>query len=65
MPKCLTVLGRKCGWSPLVEADVMASRYLGNYNERIEDGKDDHIAERLYAKGQFWHDRYTKLNGDA
>lgn len=65
MPKCLTKLGRKYGWSPLVEADYMGNRYLGDFNERVESGKDDHIAERLYAKGQFWIDRYNKLAGNA
>jgi hypothetical protein len=65
MTKCLTKVGRSYGWTPLVEADVMGNQYLGDYNERVEAGKDDRTAERLYAKGQFWLDRYNKLAGNA
>ena len=65
MTKCLTKDGRRLGYSPLLEADLEGQRYLGDYNERVEAGKDDHIAERLYAKGQFWLDRYNKLAGNA
>lgn len=66
MAKCLTKLGRAMGWSPLVEADVEGNRYLGDYNERIERlGREDDKARRLYAKGQFWLDRYNKLAGNA
>jgi hypothetical protein len=43
----------------------MGGRYLADYNERVEAGKTDHIAERLYSKGQFWLDRYNKLAGNS
>ncbi len=66
MAKCLTKLGRIHGWSPLVEADGEGQRYLADYNERVERmGFEDAKAERLYAKGQFWLDRYNKLAGNA
>ena len=46
------------------EADVLSGRYLGNFNEASERG--DHAkAEKLYAKAQFWLDRYNKLAGNA
>lgn len=47
------------------EADQFASRYLGDFNERTEAGRNDATAERLYAKAQFWLDRLNKLQGDA
>jgi len=62
---CLTKRGRVFGWSPLVEADVMGSTYLGDYNARVEAGKNDAIAERLYGKAQFWQDRYNRLAGNS
>jgi hypothetical protein len=66
MSKCLTKLGRQCGFTPLVEADMEGNRYLGDYNERIERmGYEDMIAAKLYAKGQFWLDRYNKLAGNS
>jgi len=49
----------------VLHADIMASRYLGNYNERVEAGKDDSKAETLYRKAQFWLDRYNKLIGNS
>ena len=66
MAKCLTKIGRLNGWSPLVEADVMGCQFLGDFNERVEFlGYEDAKAERLYARGQFWLDRYNKLAGNA
>jgi hypothetical protein len=66
MAACMTKLGRKMGWDPMVEADDMGNRYLGDYNERVERlGYEDSVAQRLYAKGQFWLDRYNKLAGNA
>jgi hypothetical protein len=50
-PKCL-------------EADERGSRYLADANEALEAGKKER-AERLYAKGQFWLDRFNKLTGRA
>lgn len=50
----------------ILEADDRGNRYLGDFNERVERlGREDRIAERLYAKGQFWLDRYNKLVGNA
>ncbi len=46
------------------EADVRGGMYLGNANEADERG-DKALAEKLYAKGQFWLDRYNKLAGNA
>ncbi len=64
MTKCITKLGRKMGWSPVLEAEQEGSRYLGDANEASERG--DHAkAERLYDKAQFWLDRYNKLAGNA
>ncbi len=66
MTKCITKIARQNGWTPLVEADVMGNQYLGDFNERVERlGHEDAIAEKLYAKGQFWLDRYNKLAGNS
>lgn len=66
MAKCITKLGRKMGWDPIVEADTEGNRYLGDFNERVERmGFEDAIAAKLYAKGQFWLDRYNKLTGNG
>jgi hypothetical protein len=45
-------------------ADFFANRYLGDANEAAEAGKREK-AERLYAKAQYWLDRYNKLVGNA
>lgn len=66
MAKCITKIGRSNGWTAIVEADVMGNQYLGDFNERIERlGFEDAVAEKLYAKGQFWLDRYNKLTGNG
>lgn len=66
MAKCITKIARQNGWSPLVEADVMGSQYLGDFNERVERlGYEDEKAQKIYGKGQFWLDRYNKLAGNA
>lgn len=66
MAKCLTKLGRMTGMDPILEADIEGNRYLGAFNERVERmGYEDAKAERLYAKGQFWLDRYNRLSGNA
>ena len=66
MAKCITKLGRANGWTAIVEADVMGNQYLGDFNERIERlGYEDAAAAKLYAKGQFWLDRYNKLTGNG
>lgn len=48
----------------LIEADERGSRYLADANEAAERG-DTVKAEKLYAKGQFWLDRYNKLAGNS
>ena len=47
-----------------LEAEHFANRYLGDANEADERGNKGK-AERLYAKCQFWLDRYNKLAGNA
>jgi hypothetical protein len=42
----------------------MCSRYLGNANEAEERGQYVK-AERLYAKSQYWRDRYNHLTGNG
>jgi len=50
----------------VLDADIRASRYLGDYNERVERlGREDVTAQRLYAKAQYWLDRFNKLSGNA
>lgn len=46
------------------EADDRGSRYLGDANEANERGEKAK-AEKLYARGQFWLDRYNKLMGNS
>ena len=48
----------------LIEADERGCRYLADANEASERGQTAK-AERLYAKGQFWLDRYNKLAGNS
>jgi hypothetical protein len=48
----------------LIEADERGGRYLADANEAAERGQQDK-AEKLYAKGQYWLDRYNKLAGNA
>ncbi len=59
----MTTVGKSLSDRTL-DADILASRNLGNANEAAERG--DHAkAERLYEKAQFWLDRYNKLAGNA
>lgn len=46
------------------QADALGGRYLGNANEAYEAGKKDK-GDKLYAKAQFWLDRYNRLTGQA
>jgi hypothetical protein len=48
----------------LIEADQWGSRYLADANEAAERG-DTVKAENLYAKSQYWLDRYNKLAGNS
>ena len=50
----------------VLDAGIRASRYLGDYNERVERlGHEDVTAQKLYRKAQHWLDRYNKLAGNA
>lgn len=44
----------------ILDADVRASMWLADANEARERG-DVALAEKRYAKSQFWLDRYTLL----
>jgi hypothetical protein len=44
----------------IVEADTLASRYLGNANEASEKGYQTKV-DKFYAKSQYWLDRYIIL----
>jgi hypothetical protein len=48
----------------IAHADMMGCKYLADANEAAERGKHEK-AEKLYAKGQYWLDRYNRLVGDA
>lgn len=48
----------------ILEADHMGNKYLGDANEAAERGQHEK-ADRLYARGQFWLDRYNKLTGNG
>lgn len=45
-----------------VNAERLASRWLADGNEARERGRKE-IAERRYAKAQYWLDRANKLRG--
>ena len=51
-------------YNAALHADIMSGRYLGNANEAEERGQYDK-AERLYAKSQYWLDRYNHLTGNG
>lgn len=63
--KCLTPHGRKHATDPILEAEEMANRCLADYNERVEAGKNDKTAQKLWDRGQFWLDRYNRLAGNS
>jgi hypothetical protein len=46
-----------------IEAEDRGNRYLADANEAMEIGNFVK-AEKLYAKGQYWLDRYNKLAGN-
>ena len=48
----------------IADADMRGCAYLADANAAAERGQHEK-AEKLYAKGQFWLDRYNKLVGDA
>lgn len=54
---------RKSLQDRLVKAEERGNRYLADANELAEAGQAKK-AEKLYAKGQFWLDRYNKLAGN-
>jgi hypothetical protein len=43
-----------------LDAEVRGNRWLASANEAREAGKKE-LAERRYAKGQFWLDRFNRL----
>jgi len=46
----------------IAEADERGSNWLSKANEAAERGNHE-MAEKLYAKGQYWLDRSNKLRG--
>lgn len=48
----------------MLEAEHRGSAWLGDANEAAERG-DKAEADRCFAKGQFWLDRYNKLAGNS
>jgi hypothetical protein len=46
----------------VVHAEMMAARYLGDYNEALEAGRPK-AAEKLFAKSQYWLDVANDLRG--
>jgi hypothetical protein len=47
-----------------LDAEVRASSWLADGNAAKERGNMD-LAEKCYAKSQFWVDRYNRLTGRA
>jgi hypothetical protein len=52
---------------PVLEADLRAQKYLGDFNALVESGYPESgpKAEALYRKAQFWLDRLNKRLGNA
>lgn len=48
----------------IADADMRCCKYLADANAASESGNHEK-AERLYAKSQFWLDRYNKLAGNS
>lgn len=48
----------------IIEAEVRCSQHLADANAAAERGNRTK-AERLYAKSQFWLDRYNRLARNA
>lgn len=46
----------------MIDAEVRGNKWLADANEAAEKG-DHETAEKYYAKGQFWLDRYNLLAG--
>ena len=51
----------------ILDADIRAGMYLGNYNELVESGypEDGPKAQRLSNQCQFWLDRFHLLTNQA
>lgn len=47
----------------IIDAETRGNRALADANEAFEAGRHAK-ADKLYAKGQFWLDRYNKLAGN-
>ena len=48
----------------IIEAEIRGSHFLAEGNEAAERGQHDK-AEKLYAKSQYWLDRFNKLSGNS
>jgi hypothetical protein len=48
----------------MIEAEERGSHWLAEGNAAAERGSHER-AEKLFAKSQFWLDRYNKLAGNA
>lgn len=46
----------------ILEAEWLASKAVADANEHAEAGRHEK-AQRLFAKAQFWHDRWILLTG--
>ncbi|MBY5863237.1 hypothetical protein [Rhizobium leguminosarum] len=55
---------KKTPQEKIIEANEWSSRHLADANEAAERG-DMMKAEKLYAKSQYWLDRYNKLAGNS
>lgn len=62
-PKCGATMDDSCAYAKIIEAEQRGNKYLADANVAAEAGKHEK-AEKLYAKGQFWIDRYNKLAGN-
>lgn len=54
----------KTGKAKIIEAEMRGSHWLAEGNAAAERGQHEK-AERLYAKSQYWLDRYNRLVGNA
>jgi len=58
------MLASSAAHEKMIEAEMRGSHWLAEANQAAERGNHDK-AEKLYAKSQFWLDRYNKLAGNA
>lgn len=55
---------KKSLYERALDADIRAGMHLGNANEASEAGNQE-LADKLYAKSQFWLDRYILLSNQG